>query len=140
MSVNLSLVKFLPHSSLNAEHTCTGMRTLPKLKLLKSTPISFLLLPHSYTHSGTPSQPHPHTNTRTRAYSHTRAVLSGVPPLDHGHLEKEVPAEARESQSETKGRRTGEGEERIGAQGPAKGRRDTALCEEQKERNRRREE
>ncbi len=67
-------------------------------------------------------------------------MLSGAPLLDHSHLAKEVPAEGRESQSETKGRRTVEGEERIGARGPAQGRRDPALCEEQKASGRRREE
>lgn len=46
--------------------------------------------------------------------------------------------EGRESQSETKGRRTVEGEEQIGARGPAQGRRDPAICEEQKAKNRRR--
>lgn len=50
--------------------------------------------------------------------------------------------EGRESQSEreTKGRRTVEGEERIEARGPAQGRRSPALCEEQQARDRRREE
>lgn len=96
-------------------------------------PLSLCL---SHTHSASLS------HTRTRARSHTRAVLSGAPLLDHSHLAKEVPAEGRESRSEreTKGRRTVEGEERIGARGPAQGRGDPALCEEQKARDRRREE
>lgn len=50
--------------------------------------------------------------------------------------------EGRKSQGEreTKGRRTVEGEERIDSRGTAQARRDPALCEEQKERDRRREE
>lgn len=46
----------------------------------------------------------------------------------------------RQSEAETKGRRTVEGEERIGARGLAEGKRDPALCKEQKSRDRRREE
>lgn len=117
------------------------MHSLPRLILLKSTPHS-LSLTHTYTQALPLNLSLTHIHTRTCSQSHTRAVLSGAPLLDHSHLTKEVPAEGRESQSEreTKGRRTVEGEERIGARVPAQGRRDPALCEEQKARDRRREE
>lgn len=122
-----------------------------RLILLKSTPLSLSLSPSrsrslSLYLSRSPIRPLPlpHTriHTHTRARSHTRAVLSGSPLLDHSHLAQEVPEEGRESQSasETKGRRTVEGAEQIGARVPAQGRRDLTLCEEQKARDRRREE
>lgn len=85
------------------------MLSLPKLKEYA----------HRFPHSLSPPHTklsHLHQHTHARAHSHTRAVLSKAPLLDLSHLAKEVPVEARESQRETKERRTVEGEERIGEQ------------------------
>ncbi|KAF6718930.1 hypothetical protein FQA47_006453 [Oryzias melastigma] len=83
------------------------MHDLPELKQLKSARISPCLSSSSHTRA-LPSFP----LVRTHVLALTR-TQSCQEPLDHSHLQKEVPAEARESQSETKGRRTAEGEERI---------------------------
>lgn len=108
---------FLSHSTVCVCRASLN-RHAQSSKSSKSTPIAFLTLSPSltltctHTHPNTPALPPSHTHTR--AHPHTRAVLSKAPLLDLSHLAKEVPAEARESQSETKERRTVEGEERIG--------------------------
>ncbi|RVE69749.1 hypothetical protein OJAV_G00081010 [Oryzias javanicus] len=73
------------------------MRDLPELEQLKSARISPCLSSSSHARA-LPSFP----LVRTHVLALTRAQ-SCQEPLDHSHLQKEVPAEARESQSETKG-------------------------------------
>lgn len=86
------LYRHAPPSRAQTAEECTHL----SLSLFSSHTQALLSFPLSHTH--------------VLALTRTQCCQE---PLDHSHLQKEVPAEARESQSETKGRRTADGEERI---------------------------